>query len=181
MPSYFLTGAPGVGKTTVLMKIINILSRKDLVIGGMISREVRRGGRRLGFEIQDFMNDKKGWLAHVDQDEGVRIGRYRVNAKDLEEIGVKSLIDALNDADIIVCDEIGPMELTSDNFRMAVSKIVRSGKPVVGTIHHSLSKDLMDGLRELEDLTIFKVTLQNRDAVPLIVTRELIRGMGKRG
>jgi nucleoside-triphosphatase len=180
MPSYFLTGAPGVGKTTVLMKIINILGRRDLEIGGMISREVRRDGKRVGFEVLDFMSGEKGWLARVNQDEGVRIGKYRVNAEDLENIGVKSLINAVDDADVIVCDEIGPMELTSKRFRGAVSTVVRSGKPVIGTIHHSLSKDLIDELRDLEDLAIFRVTLQNRDAVPLIVAGELFRGMVKK-
>ena len=37
-----LTGAPGVGKTTVLTKTVDALKAKGVSVGGMISREVRR-------------------------------------------------------------------------------------------------------------------------------------------
>ena len=42
--SFFLTGRPGIGKTTVLLKTVKILEEKGLKVGGIISREVRRGG-----------------------------------------------------------------------------------------------------------------------------------------
>jgi nucleoside-triphosphatase len=62
-----LTGSPGVGKTTVLMKTINELKEAGYRVGGMISREVREGGTRVGFEILDLNSSKRGWLAHVNE------------------------------------------------------------------------------------------------------------------
>ena len=58
-----LTGAPGVGKTTVLTKTVDALKAKGINVGGMISREVREGGVRVGFEILDLSSGKRGWLA----------------------------------------------------------------------------------------------------------------------
>ena len=62
-----LTGNPGVGKTTVLIKTVDSLKAEGISVGGMISREAREGNVRVGFEIIDLTNDKHGWLAHVNQ------------------------------------------------------------------------------------------------------------------
>jgi nucleoside-triphosphatase THEP1 len=37
-----LTGSPGVGKTTVLTKVVNILKEKGYRVGGMISEKCER-------------------------------------------------------------------------------------------------------------------------------------------
>ena len=65
-----LTGAPGVGKTTVLIKTVDALKAKGVSVGGMISREAREGNVRVGFEIIDLTNGKHGWLAHINQKNG---------------------------------------------------------------------------------------------------------------
>jgi nucleoside-triphosphatase len=65
-----LTGAPGVGKITVLIEIVDALKAKGVSVGGMISREVREGNVRVGFEILDLTSGKRGWLAHVNQKSG---------------------------------------------------------------------------------------------------------------
>jgi nucleoside-triphosphatase THEP1 len=54
-----LTGSPGVGKTTVLTNVVNILKEKGYSVGGMISQEVREGGVRVGFEIFDLTSEKR--------------------------------------------------------------------------------------------------------------------------
>jgi nucleoside-triphosphatase THEP1 len=41
----FLTGRPGVGKTSVLLRIVNALKDQGLRVGGMISQEARTGAR----------------------------------------------------------------------------------------------------------------------------------------
>ena len=81
-----LTGAPGVGKTTVLTKTVDALKAKGISVGGMISREVREGNVRVGFEILDLTNGKRGWLAHV-KGLGPQVGKYHVNLDDLDNIG----------------------------------------------------------------------------------------------
>jgi nucleoside-triphosphatase len=66
-----LTGTRGVGKTTALMKTVGALKEKSVSVGGMISHESREGIVRVGFEIIDLTNGKRGWLAHVNP-KGVR-------------------------------------------------------------------------------------------------------------
>lgn len=51
---FFITGRPGVGKTTVLLNVANGLRDKGYSVGGMLSRELREEGARVGFELVDF-------------------------------------------------------------------------------------------------------------------------------
>ncbi|MEM3153495.1 MAG: nucleoside-triphosphatase, partial [Candidatus Bathyarchaeia archaeon] len=39
-----ITGSPGVGKTTLLLKVVEALKARGCSVGGMVSREVRLSG-----------------------------------------------------------------------------------------------------------------------------------------
>ncbi len=118
-----LTGSPGSGKTTVLEKTVKALKERGIRVGGMISREVREGGVRVGFEISDVATGKRGWLAHVNQHAGPQLGRYQVNLRDLETVGAQAIANALENSDVVAIDEIGPMELFSEKLKTAASKL----------------------------------------------------------
>ena len=126
--AFFLTGRPGIGKTTVLLRIVEELKKRDLKIGGLISQEIRRAGTRVGFKIIDLDSGREGWLAHVRQPVGPKVGKYRVCMKDLESIGVDAILRALREADIVVIDEIGPMELFSQLFQKSSCRGVEQRK-----------------------------------------------------
>ena len=128
----------------------------------MICREVREGGVRVGFEIMDLSTGTRGWLAHVNQPTGPKIGKYHVNLTDLDVIGVGAILDALQNADILAVDEIGPMELSSTAFSNALVKAVESSKPMLGTIHYGLRNSLVNNIKKREDAEILKVTYKNR-------------------
>jgi len=161
----FVTGPPSIGKTSVLLRSVNGLKNRGYAIGGMISREVREGGVRVGFEIMDFSTEERGWLAHINQRTGPKISKYRVNLTDLEAIGVSSILYAIRGADMIIVDEIGPMELFSSAFRDAVVQAAESEKPVLGTIHFGLRNSLVNSLKKREDAEIFEVTYENRETL----------------
>jgi len=172
-----LTGRPGVGKTTVLIDTIRELEGRGLRVGGMVSREVRDGGVRVGFEISDLASGHKGWLAHVEQPEGPQIGKYRVNLKDLVEIGVNAINSAARDSTIsvIVIDEIGPMELCSEDFKSAVEKAVEAAKPLVGTIHYKARSTLIGSIRSRLDVKVIEITHDNRSYVKRAVLNDLLQ------
>lgn len=68
----FLTGEPGCGKTTAIKRTCEILQMK-MKIGGVVSGEIREGGVRVGFSLEDIMTHEKGILAHINQGEGPRV------------------------------------------------------------------------------------------------------------
>jgi len=175
----FVTGPPSIGKTSVLLRSVNGLKNRGYEIGGMISRDVREGGVRVGFEIMDFSTGQRGWLAHINQPTGPKISKYRVNLTDLEAIGVSSILDAIRNADIVIVDEIGPMELFSSAFRDVVVQAVESDKPVLGTIHFGLRNSLVNSLKNREDTEIFEVTYENREALHNLIIDKVAQSLQK--
>ncbi len=175
----FITGRPGVGKTSVLLRVVRELKNRGKKIGGMVSREVREGGRRVGFEIISLQNGRKGWLAHINQPTGPRVSKYRVNLEDLDLIGVKSILEASEKADIIVIDEVGPMELFSRRFREAVTQALRSGKIIIGTIHFKARDPLIEDIKSREDAEVLEVTEGNRANLHKLIISRLREFMEK--
>ena len=160
---FIVTGSPGIGKTTVLLKMIDLLKNEGYSIGGMISREARVAGTRIGFELLDVGEGKKGWLARADQKEGPRVGKYHVNLADLEGVGANAILHAIVLSDVIVIDEVGPMELFSDQFVQAVLKAIESNKPLICTVHWKIRNEFSDRLEKREDAETYVVNMQNRD------------------
>jgi len=158
-----LTGNPGVGKTTVLMKTVNALKSEGYSAGGMISREVREGETRVGFQIQNLNTSKRGWLANINQKNGPQIGKYRVNIENLNDIGAQAIFDALENSEIIAIDEIGPMELFSAKFKQATQKALESDKLLIAVIHWKAQDKLATEARKREDAELITVTYRNRD------------------
>ena len=173
---YLLTGESGVGKTTLLLSIIESLRSKGVSVGGMVSREVRESGVRIGFEVTDLADGRSGWLAKVNNELGPRVGKYTVITEDLERVGAKAIEDATSNSVIIavVVDEIGPMELVSERFRTAVKKAVESGKPIVGVIHRNAKDPLIEHLKQRQDVHVQIVTRENRDKLVDLVLQKII-------
>jgi nucleoside-triphosphatase len=170
-----LTGNPGIGKTTVLMKTVNVLKGRGYAVGGMMSREVREGGRRVGFEILDLSSFRHGWLAHVNQKTGPQVGRYRVNIEDLNTVGAQAIIDAVEKCGVIAIDEIGPMELFSEKFKEAVRKALNSRKLVIAVVHWKTKDTLIREAKNRQDAETTTVTIENRDKLHKTIVEEAVK------
>jgi len=169
-----LTGNPGVGKTTVLLKTVENLKDKGYSIGGMLSREVREDGTRVGFEILDLRSSERGWLAHANQKGGPRVGKYRVNLEDLNSIGAEAIIAAVEKSDVIAIDEIGPMELFSEKFKQAVKKAVESGKHVIAVVHWKAKDRLIEEVKKRGDTEMYVVSYENRGNLHEVIAKKLL-------
>ena len=169
-----LTGDPGVGKTTVLLKIVEALKARGYKVGGMVSREVRSCGSRVGFEILDLAGGGSGWLAHVGQKTGPQVGKYRVNLKDLDTIGAGSITKAIENSDVIAVDEVGPMELFSEKFKDAVRRALESRKLVVAVVHWKAQDRLITDAKNMKDAEIFTVTAENREKLPTTIAEKAL-------
>ena len=173
----FITGAPGIGKTTVVQRVMELLKEKGLNAGGIYCPEIRINNVRLGFEIVDLFTGRKGILSHVNQQQGPRIGRYKVNLKDLSNIGVDALNRALREADYIIIDEVGPMELQGKDFQGAVLYVVEGPKPVLGILHWKMSHAIIDAIKARKDVKIYEITYKNRETIPNIIAMEILEVM----
>ncbi|MHC1635514.1 MAG: NTPase [Candidatus Methanospirareceae archaeon] len=171
-----ITGKPGVGKSTIVKTVIEGLRARNFSIGGILTSEVREGGRRVGFIIEDINTGRKGILAHINQ-QGPKVGKYGVNMKDLDDLGAKAIREAKLKADIIIIDEIGPMELKSRNFIDAVEEAMDSDKNMIVTVHQRSREGLVRKIKD--NFEMFEVTEENRggmaEEILKRVNREILR------
>ena len=106
-----LTGKPRVGKSTLIKSLIKDLKAMGVSVGGMLTADIRERGVRIGFSIEDISTEEQGILAHIRLHGSIRVGKYILNLSDLDSLGANSILNAVVYSDIIVIDEIGPMEL----------------------------------------------------------------------
>ncbi|MFQ5836821.1 MAG: nucleoside-triphosphatase, partial [Candidatus Bathyarchaeia archaeon] len=114
---------------------------------------------------------------HINQPTGPKISKYRVNLTDLDAIGVGAILDAVRNADVIIVDEIGPMELFSSAFRDAVVQAVESSKSLLGTIHFGLRDSLVNSFKKREDAEIFEVTYENRETLHNLIIDKVVQSL----
>jgi nucleoside-triphosphatase len=151
-----ITGSPGTGKSTVCR---NVLKQLTATCGGMTSADIREKGERVGFEIRDITTGKQGILAHK-KGTGPPVGSYHVNIEDLNNIGVAAIKKAMN-SDLIVIDEIAPMEFKSSEFIKAVEEALDSNRNMLVVLHQKSSHPIAERIRK--EFTIYTVTLENRE------------------
>lgn len=175
----FISGPPGIGKTTVIKKVMTLLKEKGFKAGGMLCPEIRKNGKRLGFEIIDVLTRERGVLSHINQSFGPRIGKYTVNLQDLSRIGVNAIKTAIDQADYIVIDELGPMELQGIDFQQTVTRALNSSKPVLGIVHWKLRHSIIHIIKNRKDVIIKEITLQNRDSIHLFILTTLLKTLKK--
>jgi nucleoside-triphosphatase len=98
-----------------------------------------------------------------------------VNLHDLDNIGVRAIHRSVDASDVVVIDEIGPMELHSDRFIQAVRAAVSSPKHVLATIHKRTKHPFVMALKSNPGFTIFEVTVENREELPLRIVEKIRR------
>jgi nucleoside-triphosphatase len=174
---WLITGPPGVGKSTMVSRVVLRLKSAGVIVGGCTTAEQREGGTRVGFAVRDLTSGRTGQLASVTSRFGPRVGRYRVNLNDLASVGAAGLSTAADTSEVIVIDEVGPMELVSPEFRRAVQKCIESGKPLLAVVHERLEDDLLSQLKSKATAT-FTLSVETRDRTSEELGDALLRAAG---
>ncbi len=122
-----ITGRPGCGKTTVVQRVCEVLLRHGYRIQGFYTRELRQGGKRVGFDIVTLPEGRTAPLARVEPgSQGPRVGRYRVWIESFEALVLPLLNRIPPHLHLLVMDEIGSMELLSQPFARTVQDLLRN-------------------------------------------------------
>jgi len=157
---YLLTGRPGTGKTSIIKQVVAGMEGKA---GGFYTEEIRSQGVREGFRLVT-LDGHIATLAHTNIHSQYRVSKYGVDIHSLDNVGVSALNRAAEECDLIVVDEIGKMELFSDNFRQAILHIIESGKRVLGTIMLS-PNPWADAIKRKPQVNLVEVTRYNHHRV----------------
>ena len=162
-PRLLLEGHPGIGKTTVTRRLLQLLREAGVPVGGFTTGELRTGGDREGFVVE-AVSGAREVLAHVDLPGPPRVGRYGVDLAALERVALPALREP-GAGGVVVVDELGTMELASAAFCETVVELLGRDVAVVATVHQTRDR-FTDALRRRPDIRVVRVTQATRDALP---------------
>ena len=163
----FITGLPGSGKSTVLIKTIELLGEKEIKVGGFITPEMEERGRRTGFYVKDIVSTQIAVFASIHFRFGPRLGKYGVDVDAFDRIAIKAIDFALAECDVIVIDEIGKLEFYSGEFQKKLTSILLVDKPVLAAVHRAYIQQLKNSGE------ILTVTKENRNELPKQILQKL--------
>jgi nucleoside-triphosphatase len=165
----FITGLPGVGKTTLIRELVTRLA--EFGPAGFYTEEIRNEqGIREGFRLVTLCGSQRV-LSHVQQPGPYRVSRYGVDVAGferlLEELDLRRL-----PAPLIVIDEIGKMECFSRRFVDVVTLLLDGPKTLVATIALK-GEGFIRQVKQRPDCRLVTVTRENRDRLPDELASEL--------
>ncbi|ADC88800.1 protein of unknown function DUF265 [Thermocrinis albus DSM 14484] len=161
-----ITGEPGVGKTTLVKKLVQMLGDRAV---GFWTEEIRdkKTGKRTGFKVINTQGQEVVFASKFFTSRHL-VGSYGVNVERFEKVALPVLEEAIKaEKDkVVVIDEVGKMELFSRPFRELVRQILHDPtKRVVVTIPIRDVHPLVKEIRRLKGAVLIELTLENRERI----------------
>ena len=177
--NWYLTGHPGIGKTTVVESLVVRLTRRGWAVDGLLAPERRKRGQRTGFDISDVHGQDRVPMASSEVSGTPSVGRYTVDTDAIERISTTVLSRARKQADAVVIDELGGMQSKSQVFLDEVALTLAAPIPTVLTVK-------VDGFRHylelvgvtFDEIQLIKVDETNRDRLPRELTKSVEATLG---
>lgn len=161
-----ITGRPGIGKTTLIKKVFNFLSEnfKNLKINGFITEEIREKGKRTGFKIIFLNQNKEFVFASIYFETNFKIGKYFVKVKEFEN-EIEKLMSINKDSDLLLIDEIGPMELLSNKFKKWIFTLLSNPNVnIIATVKENILKSIKEKAKDKFEVLVVRLNLKNRES-----------------
>lgn len=156
-----LTGSPGVGKSTLLFKVLEKYQGISL---GIRAEEIKKDNLRVGFKMvsskgtvevfmhkNDFINSKHS------------VGEYHVNTAIIDNLVSNTFgTEDVKECDLIYIDEIGRAQVKSNLFVEFTNKVFKTKKLVLATIVYDPEPWSLE-YKNSQDTLLVEVTKENRD------------------
>jgi nucleoside-triphosphatase len=155
-----LTGFPGCGKTTLVLRVLEQL--RGLRLAGFYTQELRDdAGRRVGFQAIG-LNGRSTKLASVGSKSKIRVGKYGVELPGFEQFLDDEFNHHAGEVDLFVVDEIGKMECFSARFVELTGRSLDGEIPVLATVAMK-GGGFIAAVKQRSDVELVQVHEGNRD------------------
>jgi nucleoside-triphosphatase len=158
-----ITGSPRAGKSTLISKLIEYYTiKKNYIIYGFLTPEVKKSGNRIGFDIQDIFSKERMKFARIGISNTTnKLGKYGIFLEGLENIISNFETIPFHVIDLFIVDEIGKMELFSKKFQDFITKIFASKLSIIATIGLTLKHPIKDHLLNIPYVKLFNLDRLN--------------------
>ncbi len=143
VPIIIISGNIQEGKTTFVKKVVNRLERKGVKMNGFLSKVIYEGNSRIGYQLHSIANNDNMLLCQTKKTKSwLRQGKFYFNPE-----AIRMGNDIINATDtstqVLVLDEIGPLEIKSKGWSPAIQRISEESIcPMIWVIRESLVKKI---------------------------------------
>lgn len=165
MKNLLLTGRPGIGKTTLIVRLAQML--QDRRLAGFYTEEIRQGPARAGFRVAT-LSGQTATLAHRNIKSLQRVGQYFVDVSAFDQLVLPELARPCK---LILIDEIGKMECFSSRFVECVRELLGGTTSLIATVALK-GTGLIAEVKSRSDVEVVEVTRENRDELPRLLAKQ---------
>jgi nucleoside-triphosphatase THEP1 len=160
-----VSGDKGSGKTTFVSRFVQHARERGLHVGGFLAEGLWKDGTKRGFELHELATGKQVVFCSMDgpSDHPV-VGRYYISPEGLA-FGRSVLSPGVADqADLVVVDEVGPLELGGEGWAESLDRLILTGVPLVLVVRNDLV-DLVQARWELKGSRVIDISTSTPEAV----------------
>jgi nucleoside-triphosphatase THEP1 len=162
---FIITGSFEEGKTTYTKKIIDILRKNKIKVGGIIAERVMTDYLTTGYDIVNIQTGKKEDFLRQNREGGAgRIGRFTIDANGLAEGKeiLRSMID--HDQTLVIIDEVGMLELRNNGWAESINDLLlKSSNSILMIVKDIYVREVINkwNLKEVIIFNIREIDYQN--------------------
>jgi nucleoside-triphosphatase THEP1 len=140
-----ITGNIREGKTTFAQEIISDLLKRKIKLAGFLSFGIDSNGQRTGFNLFDLESSESIELcSDIKTENRLQLGKYFFNEAALMRGNEILSVANLSDKQLVVIDEIGPLELSGRGWGSSIENITRTiAIPHLWIVRKSLVKNII--------------------------------------
>lgn len=163
---FILTGKVNEGKTNFAMQVVEKLKQGGLNPAGFFSVGNTNNHKREAYSLSNIQTGLQRELCSFEPGkEKVRAGRFYFDEQGIE-FGREIILKSLNqDIDLLVIDEIGPLEINDQGWAPALEVVIKNGGfPQLWVVRESLLKPVIRKWN-LGDVYVFNVSTETVEEI----------------
>ena len=169
-----LTAPSGAGKTTACRRLAACARENDLRAAGLLTLPAwQEDGHKHALWLHSLADGRVHLLAHVTAPASATLGIWRFLPTTLA--WGRAVLRTLPPADVVIVDEIGPLELVHHHGLLGVAEALRRARPrlAVVTVRPQLANALVARLQPFSP-RVLMLTPTNRDAIVTALCSEVV-------
>ncbi len=163
---YIITEDEHKGKTTFVKTLVSRLNNTGLNVHGFIAEAVIKDNKLTGYNLKNLKNNEKLQIITTSKhDDWLKLGPYYFNPRGFDFGNEILNIGNIKNADLIVIDEIGPLELAGEGWCNQINNLLAGNSvPMIWVVRKSIIKEVIKKWNLL-NYEIFNVALCNENEV----------------
>jgi nucleoside-triphosphatase THEP1 len=174
---FILTGPVHSGKTSLLKNVVRELRRQKYRIDGFLSEAVWEKEETVGYDLFDLREERSfPLIRRTGEKKWQKIGSYFFIPQGLAR--AEEIILREKDVDILVVDEVGPLELSGKGFWPALRQVIFN--PVKSFLFVARINILEDFLKTLGECEVKIFDIKNKESFSRLIEEIKIEKKGQR-